>query len=198
MSTELASLLAVVAALSVLLVLGLAQIRHGGWFNGRVPRLLEIELQPAQKTEAERGIEIAAEHLPEGLEEAKQQIELTSRIRAARVLWVDDHPENNIYENVMLSALGLAITQVTSSEAAKSLLEQDGFDLLITDLTRGHDERGGIKLLEDLSDRSIPTIVYTLMLDTRIEEATHFGARSVTKTPAGLMQAVLDRFGIQQ
>ena len=98
----------------------------------------------------------------------------------------------------MLGSLGLSITQVTSSKAAKDLLEEDEFDLLITDLTRANDERAGIQLLKDLSDRTISKIVYAFELDSRQDEAIDLGARAVTKTPGGLMQAVLDQVGVQQ
>src|SRR5215207_3488799 len=40
------------------------------------------------------------------------------RLSGARVLWVDDRPENNIYERRSLEALGIGFTLSTSTEDA--------------------------------------------------------------------------------
>ena len=70
---------------------------------------------------------------------AVETLERVESVSRTRVLWVDDNPDNNIEEYLMLRALGLTITQATSNTAADRYRARLAFDLVITDLGRGSD-----------------------------------------------------------
>jgi hypothetical protein len=50
----------------------------------------------------------------------------------ARVLWVDDQPDNNPYETIALEKPGKFVTEATSTEAALHFLDRTDFTVLIT------------------------------------------------------------------
>jgi CheY-like chemotaxis protein len=64
------------------------------------------------------------------------------------VLWVDDRPQNNYLEIQALSALGLSIRTVTTTEVAIADLRTTHFDVVISDMKRGEKADAGIELLE--------------------------------------------------
>lgn len=119
-------------------------------------------------------------------------LDMVKAVRRARVLWVDDHPDYNIDEHLMLRDLGMYITATTSTMAAKRYLEAGSFDLLITDLTRGWDRKAGLTLIEELraADNHIPAVIYTMDPGDRVARADALGVATVT-TPSALLTAVL-------
>lgn len=80
----------------------------------------------------------------------------------ASALWVDDVPQGNADAQAQLAAWGLTVQLATSTEEALARVEREGFDLVISDMVRGHDEEAGLKLLTELRwrDNSLPFIVY--------------------------------------
>lgn len=60
----------------------------------------------------------------------------TTPRRAARVLWVDDHPANNEYERRLLRGDGIVFDNVVSTDEAIEQLTNETYDLVITDLGR--------------------------------------------------------------
>ncbi|PZV03535.1 MAG: response regulator [Leptolyngbya sp.] len=72
--------------------------------------------------------------------------------RASRstVLWVDDRPNNNIYERQSLEALGVSFVLATSTDEALKEISQNRFDAIISDMGRPPDSRAGYTLLEKL------------------------------------------------
>lgn len=84
------------------------------------------------------------------------------RASAATALWVDDRPNNNIYERQSLTALGISFVLTTSTEEALDLLAKHKFDVIISDMGRPPDARAGYTLLEKLrasGDRT-PFVIY--------------------------------------
>ena len=86
--------------------------------------------------------------------------------RAARVLWIDDHPANNEYERKWLRPHGIVFDSVVSTEEALEQLINESYDLVITDLGRqGSSDRSstaGATLLEQPVVRvgGPPVIIY--------------------------------------
>ncbi len=73
------------------------------------------------------------------------------RVQDARLLWVDDNPDNNRYERQSLEALGVEFTLSFSTEDALSRLKRNSFDLIISDMGgRPPDARAGYTLLDAL------------------------------------------------
>src|ERR1700750_3378482 len=54
-----------------------------------------------------------------------------------RGLWVDDHPENNVYEREALLRRGVDVIEVKSTgEAIKALNSQQSVDAIVSDMCR--------------------------------------------------------------
>jgi CheY-like chemotaxis protein len=186
------------AFLVLALILGLLLLRRSG--GGQLEASAEafglkgrIALDTRSKENVGRKLDEAArkKELPAGRETAKRELERTSSVQAARVLWVDDNPDWNITESLMLRDLGLNILQALSTQDAIRYLDQGDFDLLITDLTRGGDGNAGLDLLRALAHKAFPKIVYAGDPQARSDVALSLGARAVTTTPGQLLEAVL-------
>lgn len=122
--------------------------------------------------------------------------------RAARVLWVDDKPSNNEYERKRLRVQGLVFDCVVSTEEARQQLENETYDLVITDLSREHSSDRSVTAGEDFLDQPIlknggpPVIVYAghWAMAKRADLLAQ-GALEVTNDRAVLLRTVLDVLG---
>ncbi|MFJ4719137.1 response regulator [Streptomyces luteogriseus] len=156
---------------------------------------LEIEIGEANKGTAGKAIEKAAEQRGDHDSQlAVQKIDRTKRARLARVLWVDDNPDFNLFETLALEQLGLLVTKATSTDAGVFYLNNMEFSLVITDAQRGRDPDAGMALLDRLQrlNPEIPVIVYTMGAANKRERFVNAGARAVVDTPSELIAAVLD------
>lgn len=81
----------------------------------------------------------------------------------ATVLWVDDQPDNNIYERQSLQALGIKFVFANSTEEALKHIKNQRFDAIISDMGRPPDSRAGYTLLQYLrtSGDKTPYIIYS-------------------------------------
>jgi CheY-like chemotaxis protein len=126
----------------------------------------------------------------------------TTPRRAARVLWVDDHPANNEHERKQLRPHGIVFDCVVSTDEARDQLVEESYDLVITDLGRvGSSDRSataGEAFLElpVLRDGGPPIIVYA---DERAvaqrAQLLQRGALEVLNKRADLLAAVLQVLG---
>jgi CheY-like chemotaxis protein len=84
------------------------------------------------------------------------------RASEATVLWVDDRPNNNIYERQSLEALGVSFVLATSTDEALDKIKKQKFDVIISDMGRPPDQRAGYTLLEKLraSGNQTPFVIY--------------------------------------
>jgi CheY-like chemotaxis protein len=110
----------------------------------------------------------------------------------ARILWVDDHPDNNLFETVALENLGRFVTTATSTEAALYYLDELEFALAITDVGRGSDLRAGYDFIQRVraAGRELPIVVYTVGATQQRERLVAAGAQAVVDLPGELIQAV--------
>jgi CheY-like chemotaxis protein len=197
MSDATLALILGLAFLVVALVLGLLLLRRPG--GGRLEISGEglglkgrIALDTAVKERVERNLDTAVStKSASGSNEAKRQLAGTSSVQSARILWVDDDPDWNISEGLMLRDLGLSILPAVTTEGALRSLTEGEFDLLITDLTRNKDPEAGLKLLRAVAHKAFPKIVYALDPRERSDVALSLGASAVTTTPGQLLEAVL-------
>jgi CheY-like chemotaxis protein len=76
----------------------------------------------------------------------------TAGTKGARILWVDDNPENNFYERQALTELGIEIVLAKNTQQAlEKLQSQNGkFDTIISDFARSDDPQGGYTLLKEV------------------------------------------------
>ncbi len=83
--------------------------------------------------------------------------------RLRRVLWVDDHPENNAYEVEALQRKGVAVALARSTAEGLRAASDELFDAIVTDMGRKEDGRdrpdAGMELIEELREREVPAPV---------------------------------------
>jgi PleD family two-component response regulator len=75
-------------------------------------------------------------------------------LRGSRILWVDDNIRHNLFEVKYVQRLGAAVQTATTTDEALRVLDDDWFDLVISDMHRvesGVDEpQAGLKLLRKI------------------------------------------------
>ncbi|WNV88184.1 response regulator [Umezawaea sp. Da 62-37] len=139
--------------------------------------------EAVRAADAERGNASTTADLP-GLTESTTTL--------ARVLWVDDLPDNNVYETVALEKLGKLVTKAASTSAALHYLERMDFTIMITDLGRSGDPNAGIDLIRRMraDGNHMPIVVYTGDAARVLESVTDAGADAVVDQPGPLIRVV--------
>lgn len=135
-------------------------------------------------------------------QEARKLIDLRD---PARVLWVDDRPDNNRVERGLLAQLQIEVQCVTNSADALAALAQaaqdgEAFNLVISDWSRPADgARAGLDLLRRMrvGGLRLPFVLYHGEFDDRKrsqrdDEARAAGALGEAVMPAGLLALVQD------
>jgi len=145
----------------------------------------------------------AVQHKTNGAERPKELpdiaplIETTSSPRRRRklqqstVLWVDDNPENNLYERRALEALGINIDLANDTQDALRKLAHKEYDLVISDMGRPSGKQAGYELLKLVRDsrNSVPFIIYAgSNLPQHQLEAEARGAQGSTNDPHELFE----------
>ncbi len=115
-----------------------------------------------------------------------------SVVRGARVLWVDDYPENNRNECSLLRALGVEVEQVRSTQEAIDKLSQNRYDLLLSDIARHGVADAGLRMLKQLVQGAPPLVFYVGRLDQ--SQGVPCGAFGIADRPEPLLHLVLDVF----
>ena len=116
----------------------------------------------------------------------------------ATVLWVDDRPNNNVYERQSLEALGINFVLATSTDEALEKLHRRHFDVIISDMGRPPDARAGYTLLDQLRKQGnkTPFIIYAgSRAPEHIAESRQHGAMGCTNMPNELVEMVLFTLG---
>jgi CheY-like chemotaxis protein len=125
---------------------------------------------------------------------------LMKRLSEARVLWVDDRPQNNVYERKALEALGISFTISTSTEDALDKLSRYQYDAIISDMGRPPDAQAGYTLLAEkrkLHDDT-PFIIYAGSNKPEHKaQAREAGAIGSTNDPLELYDLVLKSIASQ-
>lgn len=110
------------------------------------------------------------------------------------ILWVDDRPENNVYERNTLEQYGLTFTLALSTLQALHCMEHNKFALIISDMGRKEGNREGYVLLDAIrkTNKEIPFIIYA---DSRkqehVNETLKRGGQGCTNSPAELIDLVI-------
>lgn len=92
----------------------------------------------------------------------------------ARILWTDDHPENNLPMVELLTRFGATVDTPQSNARAVDLISATRYDVAISDVARDDEGRGsglkGVELAETLfSNWGLRTILFT----SRFNPATY-------------------------
>jgi CheY-like chemotaxis protein len=70
-----------------------------------------------------------------------------------RILWVDDHPENNGSLQAALADQGFEIENALTTESAFQLFAPSAFDFIISDMQRGMDRSAGLNLARSIKQK---------------------------------------------
>lgn len=112
----------------------------------------------------------------------------------ARVLWVDDNPQNNLQELAYLKQHQVAVYSVTNSNDALTLLSLYHYDAVISDMGRADDPLAGLKLLQAMRQQGIKTAfyLYTIMPSAaKSQLLQQHGAQGVATEPQQLYKYIL-------
>jgi len=116
----------------------------------------------------------------------------------SRILWVDDRPNNNIYERQALATLGVSFSLATSTDEVLKLISRSRFDIIISDMGRPPDSRAGYTLLDKLRDAGdkTPLIIYaSSRAPEHVAESRQHGAIGCTNNANELFEMVLFALG---
>ena len=83
-------------------------------------------------------------------------------LAGARILWVDDRPENSAHERAMLESRGALVTLADDTTPALKLLAETKFNLVISDMERPSGRFAGYDLLAALRkwSNATPFVIY--------------------------------------
>jgi len=112
----------------------------------------------------------------------------------ARILWVDDHPENNHTERQYLEQKKIGVYTTKTSSDALTLLSLYRYDAIITDMGRGSDPLAGLKLMQAIREQGIntPIFLYTIMPSEALrQKAQKHGAQDIAVEAEDLYQHLM-------
>jgi CheY-like chemotaxis protein len=126
---------------------------------------------------------------------ARSLVPAATEARSTRndVLWVDDHPENNVYERKAFETLGITVSIALSTEQALKLIQSESFGAIISDMGRKEGPKEGYKLLDNLRKQKdkTPFFIYAgSNAQAHKREAAKHGAQGSTNDPNELLQMV--------
>lgn len=116
------------------------------------------------------------------------------RMSRARVLWVDDRPDNNRHERQSLEALGITFDLAESTDEALRKLASGHYSAVISDMGRPPDPKAGYTLLEEMRHAGdlTPFIIYASSnAPEHKAEARRRGALGATNRASELFEYVV-------
>jgi CheY-like chemotaxis protein len=99
----------------------------------------------------------AAGSVAEGIRDTQRITEGSDDGRRRCILWVDDRPNNNVYERRAMETLGVTFTLALSTKDALEILAEQRFAAIISDMGRKEGPSEGYVLLEALRTRGDQT-----------------------------------------
>jgi CheY-like chemotaxis protein len=183
----------------VALILFQEQIRSllGRLQSARLPGNIQLDFGPALEKASKRIPDSLFGLTPEKVEAIWDRAGRNAdAVVGARVLWVDDEPEGNVWELEAMDALGISVTTVRSTEAARFYLEHVPLELVISDMSRPAEDTPVLLAGEQLRDAmhaygvTAPLIFYVLDLD--LSQRPPLRTFAITDRPDELLDYVLD------
>ena len=111
-----------------------------------------------------------------------------------QILWVDDHPGNNIYERQAFEAMGLRFTLAESTNEAFEELDRSKYAAIISDMGRREGPREGYMLLDRLRAKADQTPLFFYATSNAPEhkkETRDHGGQGCTNNPPELFEMVV-------
>jgi CheY-like chemotaxis protein len=109
------------------------------------------------------------------------------------ILWVDDRPDNNIYEREALGLIGFKFDLALSTTEGLSLLKDKKYVAIISDMGRFEGSKEGYVLLKEVRklDKNIPFFIYAgSNLPEHQKEALEKGAQGSTNRSSELIDLI--------
>ena len=104
----------------------------------------------------------------------------------SHVLWVDDRPDNNVYERRVFEAAGIQFTLAETTNEALRILATQPFAAIISDMGRREGPREGYVLLDAVRERGYQTPLFfyagSKAREHKIETAKHGGQGCTNNT----------------
>ncbi|RMH32503.1 MAG: response regulator [Nitrospirae bacterium] len=147
----------------------------------------------AQMALAEKSKQWKVEMSPSDRERALHRARTHARLlQQVRLLWVDDHPENNENERRMFRQLGSDIDLAQTTEEALHQAACGSYDLVISDMERGDDPMAGLRLAAQIQQKGmkVPMVLYIGVLDS--SKGVPPFVFGITNRPDELLHLVLD------
>ena len=141
---------------------------------------------PTSEADVQKIVEIVRKSLPANIKEQNDW--------RNRVLWVDDRPDNNIYERRAFESVGLRFTLALSTNEALDLLARNKYTTIISDMGRKEGNQEGYVLLDTIRQQGnqTPFIIYAgSNLQEHKQEAFAHGGQGSTNNPQELYQIVM-------
>ncbi|MBI3799630.1 MAG: response regulator [Deltaproteobacteria bacterium] len=165
----------------------LTGFKAGGVELSFVRESIDAAIELAEKSPQWK-VNVSSEDKERALRRAKKHLAI---FRDAQILWVDDHPENNLNERRMFRQLKTDVDTAKSTDEALSILQTGNYDLVISDMSRGKDTTAGLEFVEQLRQKkTTPVIFYVGVFDpAKGVPAKAFG---ITNRPDELLHLSLD------
>jgi len=114
-------------------------------------------------------------------------------LQGARLLWIDDRPDNNRNEIRLFEEAGARVDTRLTSAAAEAAIMQVTFDLIISDIDREGTAKEGLRFATHLAQvRNSPPLIFYVAHALRPAPVSAFG---ITDRPDELVHLVLDTLG---
>jgi CheY-like chemotaxis protein len=113
-----------------------------------------------------------------------------------RILWVDDRPENNVYERKAFESQGFSFSLALSTDQALEMLNDSKFAAIISDMGRKEGPQEGYVLLERLRNSGDKTPFFIYAGSDSIEHkklALEKGAQGSTNNAQELYKMVMNK-----
>jgi CheY-like chemotaxis protein len=113
-----------------------------------------------------------------------------------KILWVDDRPENNVYERRAFESQGIEFTLALSTNEALEILSSNKYAAIISDMGRKEGPQEGYVLLEKLrtSGDNTPFFIYAGSDSSEHRRmALQHGAQGSTNKAQDLYEMVMNR-----
>jgi CheY-like chemotaxis protein len=111
----------------------------------------------------------------------------------SQVLWVDDRPENNVYERQAFEAIGVSFTLSLNTVDALDQLSRHTFSAVISDIGRKEGSREGYVLLDAMRAQKnlTPLFFYaSSRAPEHVRETREHGGQGCTNDPSELFRMV--------
>jgi eukaryotic-like serine/threonine-protein kinase len=115
-----------------------------------------------------------------------------SAVSGATILWVDDNPDANRAEIILLEALGARVSTARTTADALRQASSGGWDVVVSDIYRPGMPGEGLRMLDSLKvrDLEIPVIYY--VFNAGPHQDRPLGSFGITTRPDELVHLILD------